>query len=63
MEGNYNLKVDKATCEKIIKHHIEILKDLQDINEIKNAFKQINLSIREVLDSNEVFGRDRNGNK
>ena len=57
MQGNYNLKADKTTCKKIIKEQIEILKDLQDINEIKNAFKQINLSIREVLDSNEVLAQ------
>lgn len=57
MQGNYILKADKTTCEKIIKEQIDILKDLQDINEIRNAFKQINLSIREVLDSNEVLAQ------
>jgi hypothetical protein len=57
MQGNYILKADKTTCEKIIKEKIDKLKDLQDINEIKNAFKQINLSIREVLDSNEVLAQ------
>lgn len=57
MQGNYILKADKTTCEKIIKEQIDKLKDLQDINEIKNAFKQINLSIREVLDSNEVLAQ------
>lgn len=55
MNGDYNLKADKVTCERIIKEQIEILNDLQDINEIKNAFKQINVNMREVLDSNEVL--------
>lgn len=55
MKVDYNLKADKITCERIIKKQIEILNDLQDINEIKNAFKQINVNMREVLDSSEVL--------
>ncbi|WP_160690068.1 hypothetical protein [Clostridium sp. C2-6-12] len=57
MQGNYSLKADKVTCERIIKEQIYILNNLQDINEIKNAFKQINVNMREVLDSNEVLAK------
>lgn len=57
MQGNYKLKTDKITCEKIIKEQIELLKNLHDIDEIKNAFKQINVNIRQVLDSNEVLAQ------
>ncbi|AJG96773.1 hypothetical protein LF65_00082 [Clostridium beijerinckii] len=57
MQGNYSLKADPIICERIIKEQIYILNDLQDINEIKNAFKQINVNMLEVLDSNEVLAQ------
>ncbi len=57
MKDDYNLKADKIICEKIIKEQIELLKNLHDIDEIKNAFKQINLNIRQALDSSEVLSK------
>lgn len=55
MQDTYNLKADKITCEKIIKEQIELLRNLHDIDEIKNAFKQINVNLLEILDSSEVL--------
>lgn len=57
MSDKYNLKADKTTCKKIIKEQIELLKKSHDANEIKNIFKQINVNIRAVLDSNEVLSK------
>lgn len=57
MQVNYTLKADKITCKKIIKEQIELLKNSHDVDEIKNAFNQINASLREVLDSSEVLAK------
>lgn len=57
MSDKYNLKADRTTCEKIIKEQIELLKNLNNTDEIKNAFKQINTNMQEVFASSEVISK------
>jgi len=58
MKCKYNLKTDKTICVKIIKEQIELLKNLNAIEELENAFNQINNTIlQEVLNSNEVLAQ------
>lgn len=57
MSDKYKLKVDKTTCEEIIKSQIHLLRNLQDIHLIKDSFNEININMREIFNSNEVLYR------
>lgn len=54
MSCNIHLKVDGETCLKIVSEQINKLNNLDNINEIKNEFKDVTKNINNIISSREV---------
>lgn len=57
MCSDVNLKYDKDLSIKLLNHEINLLKNLEDINEIKKAFKNITKQLNNIVNSKYVIDK------